>query len=342
MKQVWIVSVVGLAVLGVVLACAFPHPVPDDQRPPEPYGGFYPPLSGKSPEPLQPMPALAGLDEAKIALGRQLFHDPRLSGRGDFACVTCHNLAMAGIDGLTRSTTIDGQPDEMNTPTVFNSAFNYRFGWSGRFESLEEQLDGVINNPLHMNSSWELIVERLQADPEMTQAFSVIYPDGVTPGRIRNAITTFERSLVTRDTPFDNYLLGQKDAIDENAAAGYRLFKSYGCTSCHQGINVGGNLLARLGVFKNYFKGKKALSRSDMGRFTITGLKSDKHIFRVPSLRNVARTAPYFHDGSRKTLEDAVSTMALYQLGREMPDEDVILIVGFLQTLTGSYQGEPL
>jgi cytochrome c peroxidase len=168
-----------------------------------------------------------------------------------------------------------------------------------------------------------------------------VFSDGLTAANVRTALLEYERSLVTPNAPFDRYLRGDTHAISERAKQGYALFKTYGCASCHQGMAVGGNMLQRVGVMHDYFGDRGSVTPADLGHFSVTHLERDRYVFRVPSLRNVALTAPYFHDGTAATLEKAITTMARYQLGRELEDEDVALLAEFLRTLTGEYRGKP-
>jgi cytochrome c peroxidase len=291
-------------------------------------------------EPIVPIPRTLPLDERKVALGRRLFHDPRLSADNSIACASCHALSKGGVDGSPQSVGIRGQRGAMNAPTVFNSVFNFRQFWDGRAATLEDQVDGPVHNPLEMASDWPAILVKLAADPGYRNAFRGIYPDGMQPANIKNAIAEFERSLTTPDSRFDRYLAGDRSALTWEEVKGYQLFKNYGCIACHQGVNVGGNVYERLGVMERYFPTERDAKPADIGRMAITGRAEDRHVFKVPSLRNVALTGPYFHDGSVATLEQAVSIMGRFQLGVSLPPEEVALIVKFLQTLTGRYAGE--
>lgn len=293
-------------------------------------------------EPITPLPRAIELDADKVRLGEKLFHDVRLS-RGDvLACSTCHRLAAGGDDDLARSPGIDGKPLEFNTPTVFNAALSFRLNWRGNFRSLEEQIEAVLHDPDLMNTTWEELLPKLRADDAYRDAFSAIYGSEPEPAHVMDALATYERSLITPDAPFDRYLRGERDSLKPEERRGYELFKVYGCTACHQGVNVGGNLFQKFGIFHDPFAGSDAISKADLGRFTITGEETDRHVFRVPSLRNVAITAPYFHDGGVATLAEAVESMARSQLGRSLSAQDVDLIVKFLRTLTGEYRGRPL
>jgi cytochrome c peroxidase len=293
-------------------------------------------------EPIAPLPRNIDLDSGKVALGKRLFEDPRLSRDNSISCSTCHDLNKGGGDGLAGSRGIGGALSAFNAPTVFNSSFNFRQFWDGRAATLEEQTSGPVHNPTEMGSSWQEVVAKLSADPEYTRSFTALYPKGLSETAIQDAIATFERSLITPDARIDRYLRGEQGVLNERELAGYRLFKERGCTACHQGINIGGNLFQSMGVFGNFFADRAKDKKEDQGRFNVTGKEEDRHLFKVPSLRNVARTAPYLHDGSIPVLGDAVKTMGKYQLGRDLPPDEIDLIVAFLHTLTGTYQGKPL
>jgi cytochrome c peroxidase len=282
-----------------------------------------------------------GLDPAKVELGKRLFSDTRLSGDGKVACSTCHDLSAGGADHVPLSKGMSGQTASVNTPTVFNAALNFRQFWDGHASNLEDQVDGPLLNPREMGSSWAGALSAIERDDELSAAFAKAY-QGVNASNVRDAIATFERSLVTPDSPFDRFLAGDEAAIDDQVKRGYELFKSYGCSSCHQGRGVGGNMFQKLGVMADYFKDRGRETEADQGRFNVTHDEVDRHVFKVPSLRNVSRTAPYLHDGSVATLEEAVRVMARYQLGRDLVATDVTTIVAFLKSLTGKYEGRPL
>ncbi len=294
-------------------------------------------------DPIVPLPhSVPDLDARKVALGEKLFADPRLSPRGDVACTTCHELARGGVDGRAKSKMGDQDAPAVNTPTVFNVTFNFKAHWSGAYTALTEQLSVPVTSPRVMNTTFEAIVERLSVVPEYRDAFAEIYADGLGVPALKDAIVEYERSLVTPGARFDRYLEGDTAALTADEIAGYDMFRSYGCSSCHQGINIGGNMFQKLGVMRDFFGERKELGEGDNGRFNVTKREEDRHVFRVPSLRNVAVTAPYLHDGSAKTLEEAVQIMGRYQLGRPLDDREVKLIVGFLRTLTGEYKGRRL
>ncbi|MGE0119436.1 MAG: cytochrome-c peroxidase [Dongiaceae bacterium] len=292
-------------------------------------------------EPIAPIPRTVELDPAKVRLGERLFLDVRLSHGNSTACVSCHNLGRGGDDGQAQSNGVDGRPLDFNTPTVFNAALNFRLNWRGDFRTLEEQTEAALLSPRLMAAKWEDLLSKLRADRTYVEAFSAVY--GGPPARpdVLDALVVFGRSLVTPDAPFDRYLRGDDDAIDAEEKRGYELFKSYGCVSCHQGMNVGGNLFQRFGIFRNPFT-HRPVTDADLGRFALTGDPEDRLVFRVPGLRNVAATAPYFHDGSAATLEHAVAEMARLQLGRVLAPQEIRLIVRFLRTLTGKYGGRPV
>jgi cytochrome c peroxidase len=293
-------------------------------------------------EPISPLPLELPLDGRTVELGKRLFNDPRLSGDGSVSCAHCHNLAAGGVDRLPRSRGIGGREGGINAPTVFNSGFNFRQFWDGRAESLEDQIDGPLQNPAEMGSTWPQAIAALSADPSYRSEFTAIYRDGIQSRTVKDAVATFERSLITPNSRFDRFLRGNPSALNEEEQAGYRLFKQIGCTSCHQGMNIGGNMYQKLGIMEDFFAARGGMSEADMGRFNITKREEDRHFFKVPSLRNVAVTPPYLHDGSAKTLDTAVKVMARYQLGIELNAVEAAKIVAFLHTLTGEYLGKPL
>jgi cytochrome c peroxidase len=294
------------------------------------------PDASRTAEPIAPIPVAAALDADKVRLGERLFRDVRLSQDEKFACASCHGLDRGGDDGRPRSIGGDGRSLDFNTPTVFNAALSFRLNWRGNFRTLEEQAEAVLLDPRLMGTSWETLIAKLQADQTYKDQFASAY--GQPPARplVLDALATFERSLLTPRAPFDRWLAGERDAIGPEEKRGYELFKSHGCVACHQGVNVGGNLFQRFGVFDDPLVTGPP-TRADLGRFALTGKAEDRSVFRVPSLRNVARTAPYFHDGRAATLEDAVEEMARIQLGRVLAPQEIGLIVRFLSTLNGEY-----
>jgi cytochrome c peroxidase len=272
-------------------------------------------------EPITPIPPPPPEPPERVRLGALLFADPRLSGSGTRACSSCHDLATNGADGRRRGLGADGTELPVNTLTVFNAGLSFRNNWAGDRRSLEEQAAWSIASPKIMAGSLELAAKRLSADPAMTQAFHAAFggpPDGA---RILDALASFERTLVTPNSRFDAWLRGNDAALSASELQGYQLFKSIGCVSCHQGVNMGGNLFQLSGVFH-----------------PVTGDTSRR--VRVPSLRNVATTAPYFHDGSAPTLEAAVRTMGRAQLDRPLTQAQVAEIAAFLRAATGQYRGQ--
>jgi len=286
-------------------------------------------------EPIKPLPLKLTLDARKVELGKALFHDKRLSKDNSISCASCHDLAKGGADGKPTAVGIGGQVGPINTPTVLNSSLNFRQFWNGRAATLEEQAAGPVHNPGEMGSNWDEVLAKLRQDAALVGKFTAAYKDGLKPANIQDAIATFERSLVT-PSRFDRFLRGDLKAINENEAKGYQLFKNYGCVACHQGVNVGGNMYQQFGVMDEYFKVRgRPITEADLGRYAVTKLESDRFVFKVPSLRNVELTGPYFHDGATRTLEEAVDVMFRFQLGRTAPASDKSLIVQFLKTLTG-------
>ncbi|MBF0265077.1 MAG: c-type cytochrome [Gammaproteobacteria bacterium] len=291
-------------------------------------------LASQKFEPITPLTPLPEESADKVKLGKKLFHETKLSKNNTIACVSCHNLHNGGVDGLQFSVGINGTIGRINAPTVFNSGYSIAQFWDARASSLEDQVFFPIHDDLEMGSNWKEVISKLSAVPDYVHSFKSIYKKEISRELIQDAIASFERSLVTLDSPFDLYLKGNDHAISVKAKKGYDLFKSYGCISCHHGRLVGGNMYEKMGLIKNYFD-KDDIKKEDLGRFNVTGKENHKHEFKVPSLRNIELTAPYFHDGSSKTLANAVSVMGRFQLGRNIPEQDISLIVSFLKSLTG-------
>ncbi len=307
---------IGCAVLALAVAVATAPTAPSAESIARP---------GEAPaaEPLAPLPAEPWQDEARVALGERLFHDPRLSGSGTRSCASCHDLSTNGASGVSMDRGDDGGELALNTPTVFNVGFSFRFGWEGRFRDLADHAAALIENPRIMGASLPEMVGRLKADQALAAAFRNAYGRPLDEAALLDALVSFERSLVTPGARFDRWLAGDKEALSESEVAGYELFKSTGCASCHQGASVGANLFQRQGVFRPLVPPPPAM-------------------VRVPSLRNIAATAPYFHDGSAETLPEAVRRMARAQLNVSLPDADVDRLVAFLSTLTGEYRDTPV
>jgi cytochrome c peroxidase len=306
--------------------------------------GFAAAAVSLSEEPLQPLPENPpSADARKVALGRALFRDNRLSRDNSVSCLSCHSPQAAGADARKVSIGAQGTAHVFNSPTVWNSGLNFRQHWTGDMNTIEDLIDGGIKNPMVFGSSWAEVLAKLSKDAALAQQIKTLYPEGVTQAGIANAIATYVRSLQT-PSRFDRYLRGDEGAINDEEKRGYARFKAYGCTACHQGVNVGGNMFQKFGALNDFFadrqKAGSPSSEIDQGRFRVTHKEQDLHVFKVPSLRNVAQTAPYFHDGSAATLEEAVDVMFRYQLGRTAPAADKALIITFLKSLSGQPKEE--
>jgi cytochrome c peroxidase len=291
-------------------------------------------------EPIQPVPQSLHQDPVRAALGRELFYDVRLSGNSKVSCASCHNPAAGGVDRRALSPGLHGTLGQVNTPTVLNAALNFRQFWNGRAATLEAQIDQVVQNPLEMGSNWPALLRKLGGDAGYRARFGAAYADGLTKANIQNAIASYERTLITPNSRFDRYLRGDGAAITAAEKTGYLKFKQFGCVACHQGVNIGGNMFQKFGVMGDYFA-RRGAAAADQGRFQVTGNAEDMHVFKVPSLRNVAQTAPYFHDASAATLEQAVDVMFKFQLGRVGSKEDKAFIIQFLNTLSAAPEGRP-
>jgi cytochrome c peroxidase len=288
-------------------------------------------------EPIQPIPLSLTFNPNKVNLGKQLFKEVRLSQDNQVSCLNCHKFNLGGADFRTHSIGVHGEVGQVNSPTVFNARFNFRFNWDGEFENFTEHLEALLVNPETMGLEWDTSLQKLSQDPEYVQAFEGIYRDGLTQNNVVDAIVAYEESLYTPNSRFDQWLRGDKNALTTTEQEGYKLFKDYGCVSCHQGINVGGNMFQRFGVMGDYFADRGNIKQADLGRFNVTKNEEDRYVFRVPSLRNVELTAPYFHDGSAESLEQAIAIMTKYQLGRPLEAKQIDLIAQFLRTLTVEY-----
>jgi len=292
-------------------------------------------------EPITPVPLTLHQDPAKAALGRRLFNDVRLSGNSSVSCASCHNVARGGGDQRAKSLGFLGKPGAVNAPTVLNAALNFKQFWDGRADTLEAQLDMVIHNPVEMGSSWEAVLAKLAGDAAYRDGFAAAYRDGLTIANLRHAIVSYERTLITPNARFDQYLRGDANAITAAEKTGYAKFKQFGCVACHQGVNVGGNMFQKFGVMGDYFAQRGGANDADRGRYAVTHNPDDLHVFKVPSLRNVTRSAPYFHDGSAATLEQAIDVMFKFQLGRNGSKQDKADIIQFLNTLNSTPAGQP-
>ncbi|WP_374487861.1 cytochrome-c peroxidase [Zoogloea sp.] len=282
-------------------------------------------------EPIQPIQPAKVTNPAAVELGKMLFFDTRLSKSGFISCNSCHNLSMGGTDNLKSSIGHGWQKGPINAPTVLNSRFNLAQFWDGRAADLKAQAGGPIANPGEMAFTHELAVETLKTIPGYLSAFRKAYgSDEVSVDRITSAIAAFEETLVTPNSRFDKWLKGDKKALSADELAGYKLFKDSGCVACHNGPAVGGGSFQKMGLVEAY----KASSPAE-GRVAVTGKDADRFNFKVPTLRNVELTYPYFHDGAANTLPEAVDTMGRVQLGKKFTAEENARIVAFLRTLTG-------
>ncbi|MBX9190292.1 c-type cytochrome [Bacteroides sp. K03] len=295
-------------------------------------------------EPIRPVADSLPVDMNKVILGDMLYHDTRLSADNSISCASCHGLNTGGVDNKRYSEGVGGQFGGVNAPTVYNAAYNFVQFWDGRANTLAEQAAGPPLNPVEMAChSFDEIIAKLQQDVNFTKAFTEVYPEGYSEKNITNAIEEFEKTLLTPNSRFDRYLKGEKSAINDTELTGYELFKKYDCATCHVGETLGGQSYELMGVKRDYFADRGLeMTEEDNGRFKQTKADRDKHRFKVPGLRNIALTAPYFHDGSMKTMKDAVDYMAKYQVDAILSDGELDEIVAFLETLTGEYKGKPL
>ncbi len=282
-------------------------------------------------EPIQPIKAVTPDNPEVAELGKMLFFDPRLSKSGFISCNSCHNLSMGGTDNIKTSIGHKWQQGPINAPTVLNSGMNLAQFWDGRAKDLKEQAGGPVANPAEMAFTHEMAEKVVASIPQYRALFKKAFgSDEVTMDRITTAIAEFEETLVTPGSKFDQWLEGDKNALSEKELEGYKLFKGSGCVQCHNGPAVGGTSYQKMGVFKPYETKSPAVGRMD-----VTGKEEDRNVFKVPILRNIELTYPYFHDGEAETLEEAVEIMGKIQLNREFSKDEIASIVAFLKTLTG-------
>ena len=299
-------------------------------------------------EPIRPIPDAVAVDSAKAQLGKELYHDTRLSGDGTISCATCHAIETAGVDNLQYSKGIGGQFGGINAPTSYNATFNFVQFWDGRAATLADQAAGPPLNPVEMGSkTFDEIAAKLSADAGFKKRFLASYPEGINEKTITHAIAEYEKTLLTPNSPFDRYLKGEKSAMTADQIEGYAIFKDYKCATCHAGVNMGGLSYELMGQRADYFKdrqvnAKSGLTDADNGRWAQTKVERDRYRFKTPTLRNVSLTWPYYHDGSVTTLEKAIEMMAEYQVGRKMSAEEVGKVKTFLDAQTGQYQGKTL
>lgn len=300
------------------------------------------PLQQKAQKAFKPIPAAAPAlknnpsTPAKVDLGKMLFFDPRLSSSWLISCNTCHNLSLGGVDLLETSIGHGWQKGPRNSPTVLNAVFNIAQFWDGRAKDLKEQAMGPVQAAVEMNSTPDRTVKTLRSIPAYVDKFKQAFPgesDPVTFENMARAIETFEAALVTPRSRFDQYLGGDQNGITSSEKKGLELFLAKGCVSCHSGVNLGGTGYFPFGVVEK--PGADILPTTDKGRFEVTRTASDEYVFKSPSLRNIALTAPYFHTGKVWDLRQAVAIMGSAQLGATLNQAETEAIVAFLQTLTG-------
>ncbi|MCL1037590.1 cytochrome-c peroxidase [Shewanella submarina] len=282
-------------------------------------------------EPIQVIEPAKITQPEKVELGKMLYFEPRLSKSGFISCNSCHNLSIGGVDAIPTSIGDQWQEGPINAPTVLNADYMLAQFWDGRAKDLKEQAGGPIANPKEMGFTHELAIDTIASMPAYRAVFKEVYGDDkVDMDRITDAIAAFEKTLVTPNSPFDLYLKGDKQAITADAKAGYQLFKDRGCIACHSGPAVGGTMYMKMGLIKPYHT-----DNPSEGRKAVTGKEADKFVFKVPTLRNIELTYPYFHDGSVWTLEEAVNTMIDIQLGQSLTEQETAQMVSFLKSLTG-------
>lgn len=288
------------------------------------------PAANASEEPVSPLPQDVQYQWQLAMLGKKLFFDPILSIDKSTSCSTCHDFQHGGADNQSVSTGIQGKTGHMNAPTVYNVRYNFAQFWNARIEDLEQQVLLPVQNPIELGLSIPVMVQRINDDAEYRSIFKKLFDRSpVTEYQIALALAEFQKALVTPNAKFDQFLRGEIE-LSEDESTGYELFKSLGCVSCHNGRNLGGSSLQKIGAIYPY-----RYNEAQDDRFRITGKEQDKNRFRVPSLRNVALTAPYFHDGSISNLRAAVVAMGYHNLGLSISNDQVEKIVAFLHTLTG-------
>jgi cytochrome c peroxidase len=272
------------------------------------------------------------VDLGKVELGKKLYFDPRLSKSGFISCNSCHNLSMGGTDNLKSSIGDKWQQGPINAPTVLNSSMNVAQFWDGRAADLKAQAGGPIANPGEMAFTHTLAIDVLESIPAYVREFKLVFcKEKINIDQVTDAIAEFEKTLVTPNSRFDQYLLGHKEAMTKDELAGYKLFNESGCVACHNGPGLGGNSFQQMGIAAPYKGNKQGIE----GRSAITGKEIDRFNFKVPALRNVELTYPYFHDGAVDTLAEAVDVMGRLQLGKKFTKTENEQVVAFLKTLTG-------
>lgn len=299
-----------------------------------------------------PIPKDNPMSPAKVELGKQLFFDPRLSTNGTISCNSCHDVSGSGTDNRTVSLGVGAKAGGRNAPTVWNAAFMTAQFWDGRAATLEDQAKGPILNAIEMTMPDEqAVIDRLSSIPGYKEQFAKVFggPNPLTYDNLAKAIAAYERTLITPNSPFDRYIKGDKQALSAAAQRGMKEVEAVGCTGCHNGVNFAGPALPmgqgfyqKFPTFTDNDYVKKYKLDEDAGRFTVTKNDADQHMFRVPTWRNVALTAPYFHNGTVKTLDEAVRVMAKTQLNTDLSSQQVTDIVEFLNSLTGVFPSQTI
>ena len=294
---------------------------------------------------LQPIPDSLSTDIRKVTLGRKMYNEARVSLDGTLSCATCHVIDQGGADsrGTRTSEGIYGQFGGINAPTVLNAAFNVEQFWNGRAHTLADQAAGPPVNPVEMgDQTWEQICERLKEDASLVAEFQSIYPEGITQATVTDAIAEYEKTLITPNDRLDQMLKGDENALTEEEKKGLAAFMDNSCAVCHVGKTLGGQSFETLGIYEDYYAAREqsnpdiVYNDDDKGLAGFTGDTADLHRFKVPGLRNISKTSPYFHDGTQATIEDAVRAMFRFELGvKEAPESDVASISAFLRTLDG-------
>jgi len=282
-------------------------------------------------EPISPIPLVAQYDKQKALLGYRLFVDPILSSTNSVACISCHDIfSGGGADRNKVSFGVYNKKGNIQSPTVLNARYNFKQFWNGRAQDLYQQANGPIHNPVELNMTNKDVEKELSASQLYRSLFLQIYKtNSIQFSQVIDAIVEFEKALTTPNSRFDRYLRGEK-SLSQEEIDGYTLFKQVGCITCHNGINLGGNSMQKIGLFEEYKNQKKY---PDL--YSITHDPAYKNVFKVPTLRNISQTAPYLHDGSAKTLKDSVIAMSRYQLGSTLSDKEIEKIIKFLKTLDG-------
>ena len=291
---------------------------------------------------IRPLPKVPELNRSQVTLGEKLYHDVRLSKDNSISCNSCHDLAKGGVDGKQFSSGVNGSKGDVNAPTVYNAALNIAQFWDGRAKDLETQADGPPNNPLEMASNWGQISDKLNQDEELKKQVEEVYAEDFSGTNIMHSIAQFERTLITPNSALDRHLKGEDSALSSEAQKGYQLFLDQACATCHVGPALGGQSYEKMGRTGDYFADRGNITKADNGRFNFTDKEQDRYKFKVPTLRNIALTQPYFHDGTIKELSKAVEMMARYQLGISLSSDQTKQLVAFLDGLTGEYQGKLL